>query len=69
MSIKFGATIAACRKYAGMPCEFEGTIDALRSVLINATGAMHFSVRGYDRRVTVRATGELIGYIDRDPIL
>ena len=61
--MRFESTIAACRAYPAMPLQINGTLEELRGALIGATGAMRFHVRGHDRRVTIGATGELIGYL------
>lgn len=59
--MRFESTIAACWKYRAMPLQIEGDIATIRHGLINATGAMRFSVRGFDRIVSIAATGEVIG--------
>lgn len=63
--MRFESTIAACRAYRAMPIALECDIAALRDMLVTVTGARRFTVSGPDKRVTVKATGELLGYILR----
>ena len=64
--MKFQSTVQACRKYRAMPLEIIGALPDLRAQLVYITGARHFQVRGHESRVTIAATGELIGYITED---
>lgn len=62
----FESTVAACQRYPALPLAFTGTQSELRHMLVNATGAMRFEVRGAERIVTIGASGELLGYIVKD---
>lgn len=63
--MRFESTISACRAYRGIPLAIECDFTALREILVTVTGARRFTLSGIDGCVTVKSTGEILGYVLR----